>query len=140
MNALKLNSYAFETLAMKFPTFPGKKGKHLMRIKVSFNTALYSSEKRPDNAAVKLLVSVRNHPAISKQPRVSFDASIVGIFSRLDKTKSMRVLAKQVAAPLLYDLVLEHTTKIFSHAIISGFHLPPKLGKTKQTTPRPSKR
>ena len=129
MNALKLNAYVFETLVIKLPTFPGKQGKHLMRAKVSFNTALYSNAKRPDNAAVRLQVSLRSRTKTSGQPRILFDASVVGIFKRLDNNKSFRVLAKEIAAPLLYDLVLEHTAKIFNHAIISGFHLPPKLGK-----------
>ncbi len=129
MNTLKLGGYGFETLVIKLPTFPGKPGKHLMPVKVSFNTTLYSNEKSPDTAAVKLRVSLRGQTKTSKQPTIVFDVAIVGIFKRIDKTKSFSVLVKQVAAPLLYELVLEHTAQIFSHAIITGFQLPPKIGK-----------
>jgi hypothetical protein len=129
MSALKLDAYVFEKIVIKLPPFPGKKGKHVMMVNLSFSSVLYLNERIPDIAAVRLVVSARPRRQKANQPKVLFDASIVGVFKRLDRTKSFRVLAKKVAAPILYDILLDHTSKIFNHAIITGFHLPPKIDK-----------
>jgi hypothetical protein len=128
MNALKLNAYLFEKMVIELPTFPGKRGKHLMMIKVNYKTTLYLSEKMPDRGALRLQVFAKSRGR-RNQPNLRFDASIVGIFKMLDKTKSFRSLTKKVAAPILYDILLDHTSWIFEHAIVKGFHLPAKMDK-----------
>lgn len=127
MNALKLNAYVFEKIVIKMPSFPGKKGKVVLKVKVSFRTAIYRSEKSPERIAVRLEVSARGRNQKANDTKVQFNASIVGVFRKLDKSIGDRVLARKIAAPILYDILLETTSKTLNHAVITGFHLPPKL-------------
>lgn len=128
MNALKLTTYLFEKLTIDLPTFPGKRGKHTLFIKIGYRTAVYLNKKVPDVVAVRLQVSAKSKSRVD-QPRLRLEASIVGIFKVLDRTKPVRSVAQKEGASIVYEILLEQTATVLDHAIAKGFQLPPKLPK-----------
>lgn len=129
MNSLKLTRYFFEKISIVFPPFPLKEKLKDEKARFQADTTIYLSKKNPDRVAVKLNVLILPVNKRSKQPQIQFEASIIGIFKNLDKTKKIRFLAKKIAPQILYEILLEHSFKIINHSIVKDTSIPLKLPK-----------
>jgi hypothetical protein len=127
MNQLKLIGYFVESFRGEFPKFLSRYEEKKINQQLSRNISLYLSKKSKKNFAIKMEVKSITKTKNSRDPRIRFEATMVGFFRCIEGETSVKLLAKTVARDMLYEKMYLLFSSVLSNSPIKNFKLPLKF-------------